>query len=286
MLTLLHRAKVVVYLTSLFLISSILLAQETAKTKKVLPADLIVSIQGDLPIIISAPHGGRMSIPEVNDRKGGESISKFTTTIDTGTLELSELLAVSLEKEFNAKPYLIAAKFTRKHLDVNRPEKDAFESPFAKPIFDAYHDSIKNAVKDIKEKFGRGLLLDIHGQAKDSKTIFRGTAKSKTVTHLIDRFGRPALTGPKSILGILQTSGYKVFPAGDSKDPEEPGYSGGYIVQTYGSSNSGTIDAIQLELGSDFRNKYKRQMFADDLAKAVHAFAKEYLPLDKQSPKK
>ncbi len=286
MLSLHQQAKVLFYLTFIYLVSSILLAQETDNTKKLLPNDLIVSIQGDLPIILSAPHGGKISIPEVNDRKGGDSISKFTTVIDSGTLELSEQLAISFEKQFKAKPYLIAAKFTRKHLDVNRPEKDAFESSLAKPVYDAYHGNIKNAVKEVKAKFGRGILLDIHGQAKDSKTIFRGTAKNKSVTHLIDRFGWQALTGPKSILGILQTSGYKVFPAGDSLDPEEPGYSGGYIVQTYGSSNSGTIDAIQLELGFDFRNKDKRQIFADELAKAVHSFAKEYLPLEKQNPKK
>lgn len=254
---------------------------QTQNTAPVKPDDLIQIMRGDLPIILSAPHGGRMQIPGIPDRKGGEGIQQFVTATDTGTLEFAETLAASVEKEMGAKPYLIAAKFLRKNIDVNRPAKDAFEVENAQPVYNAYHDHIQKAVQQVKKDFGRGLLLDIHGQGKDEKTIFRGTAKKTTVIHLLDRFGKPALTGEKSILGILQKNGHKVFPPGDSDEPEDPAYSGGYTVRTYGSSNTGSVDAIQLELGFEFRSRPNRQKFADELAKAIKVFAGEYLPAKK-----
>jgi len=254
---------------------------QAQSTTDINPADFIQTMQGNLPIILSAPHGGRMQIPGIPDRKGGESIQQFTTATDTGTLEFAETLAASVEKEMGAKPHLIAAKFLRKNIDVNRPAKDAFEVESAKPVYNAYHDHIQKAVQQVKKDHGRGLLLDIHGQGKDAKTIFRGTAKKTTVMHLLDRFGKKALTGEKSILGILQKNGHKVFPPGDSEEPEDPAYSGGYTVRTYGSSNTGSVDAIQLELGYEFRSRPNRQQFADELAKAIKVFAGEYLPAKK-----
>lgn len=248
---------------------------------KIDPAHFLSTLDGKLPIILSAPHGGRMPIPGVPDRRGGEGISQFVTATDTGTLEFVEFLAASVEKEMGAKPFLVAAKFLRKNADANRPLKDALESDIAKPVYDAYHAHLNKAVQQVKRDYGRGLLLDIHGQGKDEKTIFRGTAKKTTITHLLDRFGKPALTGDKSILGVLQKNGYKVFPAGDSDEPEDPAYSGGYIVRTYGSSNSGSVDAIQLELGYDYRSRVNRQKFADNLARAIRVFSEEYLPIQK-----
>jgi N-formylglutamate amidohydrolase len=160
--------------------------------------------------------------------------------------------------------------------------KDAFESADAKPHYETYHDALKSACQEIQDRWGRGFLLDIHGQAANEQAIFRGTNNGKSVTHLVDRFGRAGLTGPKSVLGVLANKNYTVFPAIDSTDKEDARFNGGYIVQTYGSAGGGTIDAIQLELGVQLRSPKNQAKTAADIAEAVAVYAKEYLPAEKK----
>src|SRR4051794_17605429 len=63
------------------------------------PEDLITIRKGTLPIILSAPHGGRKPIPGVPERKGGPRVEKFQTVRDDNTAELTVLLTVELEKK-------------------------------------------------------------------------------------------------------------------------------------------------------------------------------------------
>lgn len=249
------------------------------------PVDLdrfMIHQKGSLPIILSAPHGGKESLPKVPDRLGLDA-EKFVTVRDTGTLELAQKLAKQIEKEFGAKPYLIAAKFERKQVDANRPARDAYESDFAKPYYDAYHQALKEATREVREVWGRGLLLDLHGQAAKADTIFRGTQNLKTLTNLRDRFGEKAITGPDSLLGAMKDLGYTSFPLPDqpAKTPENPKFNGGYIVVTYGSDSGTNIDAIQLELGGDHRATKAQDQFAADLTKALKKFRQAYLPTEK-----
>jgi hypothetical protein len=130
----------------------------------------------------------------------------------------------------------------------------------------------------VKKNYGKGLLLDLHGQGSQPDTIIRGTQNGKTVSLLIQRYGEKAHTGPKSFFGFLAAGGAKVNPA-NGTDEEVKGLSGGHIVRTYGSEEFG-IDAIQLEFGNDYRTKEKRQETAAKIASAAAEYAKLYL-LDK-----
>lgn len=242
-------------------------------------ADELLTVQkGALPIIISAPHGGRKAIPDVPERVG-KGVTNFATVLDNNTAEIAERLAALLEKDLKAKPWFVIARFTRKHLDVNRPREHAYESEKAKPHYDAYHAALEDACKSVKKAYGRGILLDIHGQGAHPAAICRGTQKGQTVSRLIDREGWSAVRGKNSVLGRMETLGYKVLPAGDAPldTKEEAGFTGGHIVGTYGSHTAFAIDAIQLEFGSHLRAKEKVEPLAKDLSEAVRAFYDAYL---------
>ena len=135
------------------------------------------------------------------------------------------------------------------------------------------------ACKAVKAKHGRGLLLDIHGQSAFPDAILRGTLNLKTVTLLKDRDGLPAVRGKNSVLGRMEKLGYKVMPAGDAEAgaKEEAKFAGGHIVATYGSHTAFAIDAVQVELGYDYRTKDKYPATAKDLADAVRVFYDAYL---------
>lgn len=247
-----------------------------AQSPVVKPEDFVIVRKGTLPVIVSAPHGGRQPLPDIPIRFGN-NIEKFVIARDENTAEIARTLATETEALLGGRVGLVVARFERKQIDANRPADGAYESEAAKPFYDHYHAALAAACKAVKESHGRGLLLDIHGQSSFKDAVCRGTQNGKTVKLLRERFGKPAVSGKDSVLGFLQAKGYAVRPAGDSDGPEEPKYTGGHTVGTYGSHTAYGIDAIQLELGSDLRNKDAYAKTAKDIAAAVKAFHDAYL---------
>ena len=259
----------------------LLIASVTLIARGEEPSSFVRTQRGDLPIILSAPHGGKLDVPDVDIRKG-ENLPKggsgFVADRDTGTEELAQQVASAIEKQFGKKPYFVIARSHRKYLDPNRPPEIAYEDADAKPVYDAFHSALRDACREVQQKFHKGLLLDIHGQGTAKDTVFRGTQNGKTVTLLRERFGEAAHVGETSLFGRLKTHGWKVHP-----DPfdgtEQSGFRGGYIVQTYGSHQGFGIDAIQLEFGADYRAQNAREKTATTLTNAVAEYAADFLDL-------
>lgn len=242
-------------------------------------ADPLVHIQkGTLPVIVSAPHGGRLPIPGVPERQARD-LPDFATVRDVGTDALAERFAADLEKKLGGKVWLVVARFDRKYLDANRPPERAYEDDDARPVYDAYHAALAVACKAVKETHGAGLLLDVHGQGTYPGAVCRGTQNGKTVTLLRDRHGWAAVAGKNSVLGRLERAGYAVRPAADDGPAarEDRLYVGGHIVGTYGSHTAYAVDAIQLEFGSRLRDREAIPKTAAALADAVAAFHDAYL---------
>lgn len=234
-------------------------------------SELILARAGNLPILLTAPHGGDKSVPGVPPRSRG------TTGTDTHTLEIAQELHAQLAKRLGAQPYLVAARFSRKYIDANRAEAEAIESPAAKPAYEAYHGRIRQFVAEIRQKFPKGgVLIDLHGQAEEPFVLHRGTRNGRTVAALLEKHGPDALTGPKSILGVVASRRYKVFPPPGAPigNPEEDRrYNGGHTVATYRSRGGEGLDAIQLELGSILRTD---RSFTPVLADAIAVFYRSY----------
>lgn len=234
---------------------------------------------GNLPIVVIAPHGGREAVPGIEIRQG-KGVAQFKTGRDSNTAELAEAIATKLGEKLGAQPFLVVARFDRKYIDANRHSDQAYEAAEARPYYAAFHMAVDQACKQIRKVWGRGLLLDIHGQAAEADVIFRGTSQGKSVADLLQTFGQQALTGPQSVLGQLAERGYRIMPAGN--EPELR-YIGGHTTQTYGSHRTNGIDAIQLEFGSHLRARANLDKTAADLAAAIAVFAKEYLPSKQKS---
>jgi N-formylglutamate amidohydrolase len=239
---------------------------------------LVTARRGALPVILSAPHGGTKAVPGVPPRRGdGLPVggSGFFAGRDTNTEELADAIAAAVEKRTGKAPYLVAARFHRKYLDANRPPDIAYEDPRAKPVYDAYRDTLAAYCREVRKTYGRGLLLDVHGQGAMPGAVIRGTKDGKTVALLRQRFGEKAHTGPDSFFGLLAANGLKVHPA-DLAGKEYAALNGGHIVQTYGGGDFG-IDAIQLEFGGDYRTDARRAATAAAVAAAVERYAALYL---------
>src|SRR5690606_324083 len=76
---------------------------------------------GDMPLIISAPHGGRLRPEEIPDR----SCPNITTVLDTNTEELAQEMERILVEEYGVRPYMIVAQISRRKIDLNREINEA-----------------------------------------------------------------------------------------------------------------------------------------------------------------
>lgn len=247
---------------------------------------------GAAPIIVSAPHGGALDLPGAPLRQGVGLERKpgaFVIARDTGTEELAPLVRAAVARRLGAEPTLVASRVHRKYLDPNRPLEQGAEHPRSRAVHEAYHAALAEACNQAREKHGGGLLLDLHGQGSRRDTVFRGTANGATVKLLRQRFGEPAHHGPGSLFGSLQARGWTVHP-NPLSGPEQPGFTGGHIVRTYGGDGAFGFDAIQLEFGGDYRAAVNRQRVANELADAVADYAAAYLkwkprPIPPQPPR-
>lgn len=237
--------------------------------------------QGTLPIVISAPHGGSLSIPGVEVRKGeglAKGSSGFFTGRDTGTEELAIEVARQLELRLDAKPSFVISRVHRRYVDFNRPPEIAVEHDKARVVYDSYHASLKEQCRIVRSQHSHGLLIDLHGQGTSAETVFRGTKNGVTATILRKDFGTDAFFGEASLFGLLKHRGWKVHP--DPLDGrEQSGFTGGFIVQTYGSHRGDGLDAFQLEFGSSYRSRDARTRTAEILTDAIVEYSGKYLKI-------
>ena len=251
------------------------------------PQNLIFSQQGDLPIILLSGHGGSEQPDDVAniravDDPGDIILNDFRTDL------LTNKTITDLENLLGGQVYYVVNDISRRYLDLNRDKTTpgtignaAFEDPDAEAYYDYYHNTAAAYVADVLANHGGGILIDVHGQGAVPGTVFRGTRNGDTVTDMLNNFGDPALIGPNSVFGQLETLGYDVAPDNVplNVDPEVT-YIGGYTVETYGSQNVGGIDSLQIEYGSEYRfdpvpNAWEQS--GADLATAIAAYYNTYL---------
>jgi N-formylglutamate amidohydrolase len=258
------------------------LCSQERSTKPVVAVNELVYVQaGDLPIILSAPHGGTGDVPGVSERSGAglpTGPSGFFSGRDGGTEELAQEVADAIKMRFGKSPYVVISKVHRKFMDPNRPSHIALEDAKMKPYYDHYHDSLSKYCREVTDRFKAGVLIDLHGQGTSRETVFRGTKNGLTVAHLRQTFGEAAHNGPKSLFGLLSARGWTVHPS-PHDEKEQSGFTGGFIVQSYGSMKSQPIDAMQLEFGAEYRVAGKRAKTAAVLADALVEYASLYLKL-------
>ncbi len=268
-------------IVALFCAAPPLCAQD-ASTRPVNDLSALVFAQaGDLPIILSAPHGGTGVVPGVTERTGAglaTGPAGFFTGRDTGTEELAREVSDAIKKRFGKSPYVVISKVHRKFMDPNRPADIAFEDPKIQPIYDRYHASLSKYCREVTDRFQVGVLIDLHGQGSRTDTVFRGTKNGLTVTHLRETFGEAAHYGSQSLFGLLSTRGWTVHPS-PHDEKEQSGFSGGFIVQSYGSHKALPIDAMQLEFGAEYRMASRRTKTAEVLADALAEYSEQYLQI-------
>jgi N-formylglutamate amidohydrolase len=242
------------------------------------PVAAVETSAGELPLILTAPHGGGDSLPGCSER--APAGLRFVNRPDAHTDRLARLIAVELKRLTGRAPYLVIARFHRRYIDANRRPEEAYGDPGCAAAYTAYHAAIRAYIDEIRGRHPHAMLFDIHGQAAYRDAILRGTRYGSTVQALLARAGAAAINGPDSVFGRLAALGYRVMPGLDSAPTdrvEAKNYSGGHTVETYGSHRGDGIDAMQLEYGLDLREGAALEATARATARAIAAFYERFL---------
>lgn len=248
------------------------------------PGELVTAYAGDLPLILTAPHGGTLRIPGATTRTGQGvaarrgAKSNFTMVLDRSVDKVTYELANEIQRRTGKRPYIVVANFSRRFVDANRTPEEGTETPAAREQYDVFHGHIRQYREEIIRKWGRGLLVDIHGHGGDPDLLIRGTADWTSVRNLVETWGKDAVTGPDGLLGPLEAAGVRIFPTNaDNHSPENPALNGGFITRHYGSYAGGSFDAIQFECGNAQRAPTRIPAFARAIADSLVPFTEKYL---------
>jgi len=253
-------------------------------------------LAGNLPIIISAPHGGYLEPDEIPDR----DCAGCVTVRDAFTQELSREMIEEIVEATGCYPHVIINLLHRKKFDANRDVGDAADGNAAViESWMAYHDFINTAKEQVIQDYGRGLFLDMHGHGHEIQRIELGYTLSKSELQLTDdELNTNALISDNSIQALINNNllnlshsellrgdlsfgtllderGFPAVPSAVDPFPQdsEAYFSGGYNTLRHGSENGGLIDGIQIECNQDIRfDESIRKAYADSLVQATLQF--------------
>lgn len=259
-------------------------------------------VAGDLPIVLTSPHGGALRPETIPNRTEG------VTTADANTQELARAIADEFYRRTGHRPHLIASQLHRSKLDPNREIKEAAQgSPIAERAWQEFHAAIKSALAAAVAKHGFAFLVDIHGHAHPIARIELGYAlEAKQLAQSDKAFdasqliavttfrdlaarlgGSPAalIRGPGSLGDLFESGGIRAVPS--PKDPEpgdkNPFFSGGYIVRQHAAAaDTPKVDGLQIEtyrvgLRDTAAN---RAHFAEVAAEALTRFIQAHYPYE------
>lgn len=257
-------------------------------------------LAGNLPIVVSVPHGGYLEPSEIPDR----DCNGCVYVRDSYTQELAREFQEAMTDETGCYPHVVVNLLHRKKFDANRAiieAADGNESVEASWV--AYHAYLEDAKAQVLASYGSGLFLDLHGHGHDIQRIELGYTLSKTILQMSDDDLNASaiimsssiqnlaldniqsydhadlIRGSSSFGSLLDDRGFPSVPSADIPFPEsnEPYFTGGYNTQRHGSENGGSIDAIQIECNSSIRfDNNIRKRFADSLSQSTLKYINEH----------
>ncbi len=208
---------------------------------------------GNIPLLISVPHGGYLSGENFKDREKG-CFEKDKNLISTFK---------SIKKEFNKlglEPYYVYSRIKRIKVDLNRDKNEVIKLKKNLLHWEEYHALISKYINEIDKKYNKGIYIDLHGQStRDYLEI--GYGSKEIISKYISK---------KSFGSILEKNGVSCFPSFKNKKVIGRYRDGGFCNRRYNKNN---IKSVQIEIDKKWRkDKKNRELFADKFTKSLIAY--------------
>lgn len=254
-------------------------------------------IAGNLPVIISAAHGGDMSPASLPTR----NCAACVTVSDANTQELVRAMGESFRRVFGCLPHIIINRLHRRKLDANRDISEAaLGNAQAEKAWYEFHQFIDSAKQSVLRQFGRGFYLDMHGHGHDNQRLELGYLLRDDELRLPDdslnttryigfssvrnlaQMSRQTFTHAQLLRGdaalgtMLARRGFPSVPSKQYPYPfaNEDYFDGGYNTARHSSYRGGTIDGVQVECNMDGVRDSPQSLrrFSDSLASSLRDF--------------
>ena len=250
-------------------------------------------IPGDLPIIIAAPHGGRLKDDSIKDRTKGVVVT------DTNTDKLARRVHEAFKKNGKA-PHLIISHLRRLKVDCNRSREESCEGDKqALQVWDDFQGFVEKAKKNIRKNSQKVLYIDLHAHGHKiqrlelgylllSSGLFRKgsefnkqNSRSSLKGLVAEEKFEDLIRGENSLGTLLAEAGFPSVPSREMKDAGKGNkyFSGGYNTKVHGAQESEGCFAIQIECNNKgVRDSEKNRIkFSEALAESLLIFYKSYL---------
>jgi hypothetical protein len=223
-------------------------------------------IPGDLPLVVTSPHGGDLLPAELRTRTQG------VTDRDANTRELARAMADALHAATGKRPHLVVSHLHRRKLDPNRELAEAAGGDArAERAWHEFHAFITQATTRAVQAHGFAFLVDIHGHAHPLPRLELGYGLSaiqlnqsdgafdasafasiSTLRDLQQRTGGRSsdlIRGPRSLGTLFTERGIRSVPSQQEPTPADaPFFAGGYIVRRHAAAPETTkVDGVQFE---------------------------------------
>jgi hypothetical protein len=260
---------------------------------------------GDLPVIISAPHGGYLEPANIPDR----SCPNCVTVRDSWTLELAQELDSAIYQQLGGHAHIIICHLRRTKLDANREIVEAaLGNPDAVQAWYDFHDFIQHAKDSVEQQYPKGFYIDLHAhghtiQRLELGYLFTGSNLRENDAYLDARPQNTSLhdladslapivsmseliRGSSSFGSMIEEYGYPSVPSASTPAPlsGEAYFSGGYNTARHASRDSGRISGFQVECNYDGirDSRAHRERFARSMACAIDRYIDSFYTVPPQ----
>jgi len=300
-----------IFLIGLLFVSALLFIQcgttaeqdsESSPVSEFEVSDMMKATAGDMPVVISAPHGGTLNPNEIPDR----SCQGITTVRDSNTTELADEIKYQLKQDFGAEPYVVSSLISRNKIDLNRDiELATCGYSLAKDVWHEYHRSIEAALQSAIDEFGRAIFIDLHGHGHEvqrlelgyllSNTELRESYEGSGETQMLAEKSsfknlisakkgielQDLLTGKRAFGTIMEDEGIPSVPSFQDPFPYpgEAYFNGGYNTRRYTSDDYADVFGWQIEANFDGvrDSDENRSKFAKAFSEAIMVQLEEYV---------
>lgn len=271
----------------------------TAPTAPLPVADWVDGIDGQIPLVIIAPHGGDLAPAELPDRV----CTGCVTGNDLNTQALARTISDAFSGRIGKRPFLVINRLHRRKFDANRDlqEATAGYAPLA-PMWSQFQGAIDSAKVRAQRIHPRILVVDLHGHGHTVQRLELGYQLSATdlrrsdaevtplmATSSIAQLARVAtsrdsgavlLRGPRSLGSRFAALGIPAVPSDADRAPliGQDYFNGGFNTVRHGSISGGPSDAIQIESHyTGLRDTAaNRAGFAEVFVTAILAFLRDH----------
>ncbi len=251
---------------------------------------------GNIPIIISAPHGGNIAPLAVPDR----TCNNPTTVTDANTIDLARQIDTAMFQLTGCKIHLILCHLKRTKIDCNRNIADGTCGNSAmQTAWNEYHNFIDTAEKKANIAFtNKSFYIDLHGHGNPIQRLELGYLLTSTeLGYSNSVLNTPTYINYSSIRNLVSTNinaythsqllrdsfalgtyfGNSNYPAVPSLQIPSPGtnnnyFNGGYSTVIHTSNTASIVtNGVQIECNfTNVRDTYiSRKKFADSTAKVL-----------------